>query len=61
MGGCAFLSLLLEGKDATKLFVAVFVTTFATAYANKLVKGNNKRKKTTPTSAKRRKGGSKNK
>ncbi|EEM49776.1 hypothetical protein P4G85_09790 [Bacillus cereus] len=39
----------------------VFLTTFAAAYANKLVaKRNNKRKRTTPTSTKRKRGGSKN-
>lgn len=71
----SFLSLISRGKggvtdmdflqqllqDATKLFVTVFITTFATAYANKLVKGSNKRKRTTSTSAKRNKGGSKRK
>ncbi|PFE08049.1 hypothetical protein CN307_29560 [Bacillus cereus] len=62
-----FLSLNLRGKggvtdidfllqllqDATKLFITVFVT----AYANKLVKSNNKRKRTTASG--KTKGGSK--
>ncbi len=42
-----FLQQLLQ--DATKLFVTVFITTFATACANKLVaKRNNKSKKNHP-------------
>lgn len=72
MGGCT-LSLDKRGKggvndmdfllqllqDATKLFITVFVTTYATAYANKLVKSNNKRKRTTVSG--KTKGGSKRK
>ncbi|WP_267379658.1 hypothetical protein [Bacillus sp. GM_Baccil_2] len=55
-----FLQQLLQ--DTTKLFVTVFITNFATACANKLVaKRNNKSKRTTQTSAKRKKGGSKKK
>ncbi|PED85544.1 hypothetical protein CN305_15660 [Bacillus cereus] len=47
-----FLQQLLQ--DATKLFVTVFITTFATACANKLVaKRNNKSKRTTQTSVNR--------
>ncbi|WP_170953252.1 hypothetical protein [Bacillus thuringiensis] len=50
-------------QDATKLFITVFVTTYATAYAtayaNKLVKSNNKRKRTTASG--KTKGGSKRK
>ncbi|BAR87715.1 hypothetical protein KNN_06982 (plasmid) [Bacillus thuringiensis serovar tolworthi] len=46
-------------QDATKLFITVFVTTCATAYANKLVKSNNKRKRTTASG--KTKGGSKRK
>ncbi|HDX9530003.1 hypothetical protein P4388_25275 [Bacillus thuringiensis] len=46
-------------QDATKLFITVFVTTYATAYANKLVKSNNKRKRTTVSG--KTKGGSKRK
>ncbi|MEB8861201.1 hypothetical protein P4H06_33765 [Bacillus cereus] len=42
-------------QDATKLFITVFVTT----YANKLVKSNNKRKRTTASG--KTKGGSKRK
>ncbi len=61
-GGVTAMDFLLQLlQDATKLFITVFVTTYATAYANKLVKSNNKRKRTTSTSSKRNKGGSKNK
>lgn len=59
-GGVTDMDFLLQLlQDATKLFITVFVTTYATAYANKLVKSNNKRKRTTASG--KTKGGSKRK